>query len=655
MDSNMLKRAVSSALIAGLAGGLVACGGGGSGPSSTVNNVNPTPQSAQVPLVLSDATSDDWALVGVKVLSIALIPQGGGTAVTVFTAPTPAPMVNLEELDQIGEILGNLSVPYGTYTSAVVTISANAGDIALTVAADPEAGFQGTPGASIPSDQIDIQHTQGSSGSLTVPVNVAFVQPLVVNGTGSNALDLEFDLGHPAFIVGHTPPGSGGTTIWAVNFQGPLRHHPVADVAALVLRHTYGNVTAVSSDNASIMIDKVLPTLPIVNPETSVDTSRSLQILADSTNGTLFYDLDAGTRTTIMDFSAEATTLSGKYVRVAARYQEDGTLVAVRIWASTQFDKVWLSPEGHVLHVNPSQSLMTVLNELGQPVDVAVNSSTQFFFRTPLNPAADAQPIATGTTFLTSGDLVRGFKVHVSVNPLVSPMTAETVDIETAAYSGRISGATSSQFTYTHKFGDVTDDYTATLDYITSTSPNGLDGQGNPVNGYKWWDFTYPTLMTTGANAAADFATATNGGVSFGGTVGAVNAWGISGATWADPANPSGWSAAWSILEPTPIPLGVVSTAYANNAFAMTVAGGATAVTVDVSTAQGAATLAYQIDRSGNIVTVSQIDLTSSSDLTTFTQAMTAGVPVKVFGVPQADGTLKAYVIAYYTGMAPAS
>ncbi len=655
MDSNMLKRAMSAAVLAGVAGSLVACGGASSGTGSTVNNVNPTPQAAQVPLVLSDATSDDWALVGVKVLSIALVPQGGGSAVTVFTAPTPAPMVNLEELDQIAEILGNLSVPYGTYTSAIVTISANPGDVALTAATDPEAGFQGTPGAAIPSSQIQIQHTQGSAGSLTVPVDVAFVQPLVVNGTGNNALNLEFDLSHPAFIVGHTPPASGGTTIWAVNFKGPLRHHPVADVAALVLRHTYGNVTAVSSDSTSITVEKLLPTLPIVSPETSVDSGRSLQILADSTNGTLFYDLDAGTRTTIMNFSAEASALSGKYVRVAARYQEDGTLVAVRIWASAQFDNVWLSPEGHVLHVNASQSLITVLNELGQPVDVAVNSSTEFFFRTPLDPAADAQPIGTGTSFLTNDELVRGFKVHVTVNPLVSPMTAATVDIETAAYSGRISSVTDSQFTYTHKFGVVTDDYTATLNYISGMSPNGLDGQGNPVDGYKWWNFTYPTLMATGANAVADFAAATGGGVNFGGTVGAVNAWGISAAKWADPANSTGWSAAWSILEPTPIPLGVVSSAYANNAFAMTVAGGTTAVTIDVSTTQNAATLAYQIDRAGNIVTVSQIDLTSSSDLATFTQAMTAGVPVKVFGVPQPDGTLKAYVIAYYTGMAPAS
>ncbi len=83
-------------------------------------------------MLISDASSEDWATIGVKVLSIALVPQGGGSNVTVYTAPSPAPMVNLAQLDQIAEILGNVSVPVGTYTGAVLTVSANSGDILLT-------------------------------------------------------------------------------------------------------------------------------------------------------------------------------------------------------------------------------------------------------------------------------------------------------------------------------------------------------------------------------------------------------------------------------------------------------------------------------------------------------------------------------------------
>jgi hypothetical protein len=600
--------------------------------------------------MVSDASSDDWATIGVKILTIALVPQGGGTPVTVYTAPSPAPLVNLEQLDQIAEILGNVTVPVGTYTGATVTISGNPGDVALVVSADPEAGFAGTPSTTIPSDQIQIQGTQGASGSLTVPVNVNFVSPLVVTTSQNNALDLEFDLSHPAFIVAHTPVATG-TTLWAVNFKGPLRHHPIADIAHRVLRHTYGSVTAVASDSTSITITKDFPTLPVVSPEVPVASSESLQVLADATNGTIFYDLDAKTTTTITSFSAEASTLVGKYVRIAARYQENGTLVAVRVWASSTFNNVWVSPEGHVLHVNTATDVMTVLNESGMPVPLTVNANTQFFYRTPESALGDATPIATGTGFLTSNNLVRGFKVHASVvDPLATPLVAQTIDIETAAYSGTISAANSMGFTDTRKFHTASDDYTVSLDYIDSTTANGTDSSGNAITGFKYWDFAYPTLVTSGSNATTEFVAATNGGVNFGGTVGSVSAWGYSRAVWADPANATGWSLPWTILMPTPVPLGTVATAYANNAFTMSVPGGTMPVTVDVSTTSGSATLVYQVDRTNNIITISPVDITTSSGLTTLTDGLAAGALVKVYGVPQSNGTLQAYVLTYYSG-----
>jgi hypothetical protein len=603
---------------------------------------------------VSDASSDDWGTIGVRILSISLTPQGGGSPVTVFTAPGTPPAVNLEQLDKISEILGNVSVPAGTYTGATLTIAGNPGDVQLIVAAEPEAGFAGTPGASILSNQIQIQGTQGSTGNLTVPVKVNFVSPLVVTAGQSNALDLEFDLNHPAFIVAHNPPSAMGTTLYAVNFNGPVRHHPVADLAHLVLRHTYGTVTAISTDDRSVTIAKDLPALPVVNPETAVATSQNLQIRADATNGTLFYDVDAKTVATLKSFASEANSLVGKYVRIAARYQDDGTLVAVRVWAASQFQGVWLSPEGHVLHVNPTTNIVSVANESGQVVALSVDSNTQFFFRTPQSALSDAAPIGTGTSFLASHDLVRGFKVHVSVvDPLATPLVAQTVDIESAGYSGLISGASSTGFTYTHGFATVSDDYAVNLGYISSTSDNGKDSNGNAVTGYKWWNFTYPTLADTGANAVADFLAATNGGVNFGGTVGSVKTYGVSVARWGDPANTAGWSVPWTVLLPAPVPLGTVATGIANNAFTMTVAGGAMPATVDVSTTAGSATLVYQIDRSNGVVTISPVDVTTSAGLQTLTNGLSAGTSVKVYGIPQPDGTLKSYVIDYFTGMSP--
>jgi hypothetical protein len=631
---------------------LAACGGGGAG-GSAANPPPSAPQTANVAMLVSDASTEDWATIGVKVLSIALVPQGGGSNVTVYTAPSPAPTVNLAELDQIAEILGNVSVPVGTYTGAVLTISANPGDVLLTTAADPEAGFAAPAATTIPAADIQIQHTTGTSGSLTVPVDVNFVSPLVVTANQNNALDLEFDLGHPAFLMGHVPPGAG-TTLWAVNFNGPVRHHPLHDLARLVLRHMYGDVTAISTDNSNITITKEFPTEPVVTPETAVAGAQSLQILADATNGTIFYDVDAKTRTVIKDFSAEASVV-GKFVRIAARYQEDGTLVATRIWASSTFNNVWLSPEGHVLHVNANTDVMTVQNESGRGVDLVVDANTQFFFRQPQNAAADSTPIATGTAFLTNDDLVRGFKVHASVvDPLATPLVAQTVDIEVAAYDGKISAPTMTGFTYTRLFATATDDYTVTLNYIDSATANGTDPMGNAISGYQWWNFAYPTVVTSGANAISEFIAATNDSVNFGGTVGAVPSRGVSFSIWNDPANANGWSAAATILTPSTLPLAFVASGLVNNQFTMTIPGGANAATVDVSSTTGSGTLVYQVDLTNGILTVSPIDITSSSGLATLTSNLTAGEPVKVYGIPQTDGTLKAYVMAYYTGSMPA-
>ena len=59
----------------------------------------------------------------------------------------------------------------------------------------------------------------------------------------------------------------------------------------------------------------------------------------------------------------------------------------------------------------------------------------------------------------------------------------------------------------------------------------------------------------------------------------------------------------------------------------------------------GSATLVYQIDRSGAVVTISPIDVATSGGLATLGANLVSGVPAKVFGIPQPDGTLKAYVL----------
>jgi hypothetical protein len=80
---------------------------------------------------------------------------------------------------------------------------------------------------------------------------------------------------------------------------------------------------------------------------------------------------------------------------------------------------------------------------------------------------------------------------------------------------------------------------------------------------------------------------------------------------------------------------------------------GNTNVTVNLSTTMGSATLVYQVDRTNGVVTVSAVDITTPAGQATITSGLIAGTPVKVYGIPQANATLKAYVVIYFTGTMP--
>jgi len=674
---------------------LMACSGGSS------NSPSSPPAFGNVNAIISDDATQDWATIGVKVLSIQLVPQGGGTPATIYGPLTSAnaPFVNLVQLDQIGEIIGNASIQTGTYTQAIITVSGNPSDILLTSAPDPEAGFPLAGGTQVPSSQIQVI---GASGSpLTVPVTVN-LSPALAVGSGSNALDLEFDLSHPAFLVEHV---SATGTFWAVNFNPMLRHHPIRDITQLVLRHLYGTNIAVSSDDTSFTMNKIF--LPVPAPATVTNSSvaastASVQILADNNNftgnnGTIFWNLDPSPqRSVITSFASVASILSqpGEFVRVQARYQQNGTLVAVRVWASTSFSKVFVSPEGHVLSVDrittPATPTFTIVTENGTASPaITVNSGTEILF--------NGTPVSTdGATFLTANtfNFVSGFKVHVNpVDPTVTPLVADTVNIEIARYAGSISGASPTGFTYNRAFpAHTSDNYTINLDYICSpgescvtatnpATPNGEDNSGNAITGFKWWDFAQPTstldYFNGTSNPITDFVSAVNapsGLLSYGascvpaGFTTAITPTpqpvvGESYAAWNDPADPNGaWSAQWAVLLPTPAPLATVTgvPGAGGTSFTLTPVtkgGVCTPVTVDLDTISGQATLVYHVSLSGGVVSVTSLgDISQTSVLSTLDGALASGTLVKVYGVPVAssgNGTLKAYVLFYFTGTLP--
>jgi hypothetical protein len=185
---------------------------------------------------------------------------------------------------------------------------------------------------------------------------------------------------------------------------------------------------------------------------------------------------------------------------------------------------------------------------------------------------------------------------------------------------------------------------------------NGHDPQsGNPITGFKWWNFTFPTIVDSGTNAISDFANATNGAVNFGGTVGLMKAAGETWATWITSSGQGSWAAPSAVLTPTNVPFGTAATSYNNGGFTIGVPGGTQDVTVTIDTTSGSGTLVYQVTWGGGTITITPVDVTTSAGQTTLTNNLLANTPVKVYGIPQADGTIKCYLLTYFTGFAQAS
>jgi hypothetical protein len=53
------------------------------------------------------------------------------------------------------------------------------------------------------------------------------------------------------------------------------------------------------------------------------------------------------------------------------------------------------------------------------------------------------------------------------------------------------------------------------------------------------------------------------------------------------------------------------------------------------------------------VVTVSPEDLTTADGLAAVAAHLVASTPIRVYGVPQADGSIEAYIVFYFTGSIP--
>jgi len=402
----------------------MACGSGASNASTPA----PTP-TGSASIILTDAPSDQWSAIEVVVTKVTLLNKADHSKEVVAFEGTSA-KINLVDLDSVGELLATAQLPVGTYDALRITIDPTSVNLVKL------------DGTSVPSSQLKVA---GAS------VLVGLSADLVVTASGSNAVQIDFDLGHPLFLV-QLPNGN-----WVMNLQ--VKHRPNANgmmgMRDLMFRHRKGSIASVGASSFVL------------------HTEHGNDLTVNVDGGAWFYDLDAKT---VGSFAGLA---AGKKALVKLRMQSDGTFWAVRVWYSANALPE-VTPEGHVYGVDQANNRMLVSTNHGAPRAILIDSDTSFTFHT-------SQTLGTGQAMLAN--LWTGFKVQVEVkDPLQVPMHAKAVNIQRAVDGGTIKTATASEFTYQHPLaGDRTHAY------------------GSP---FTWWYLGLPGLTSTSAGA---FATAVTG------------------------------------------------------------------------------------------------------------------------------------------------
>lgn len=401
----------------------LACGG-----TSTGSAAPGTVATGSAAIILTDAPSDQWSAIEVVVTKVAFLNKADhNREVVVFQGATAK--INLVDLDSVGELLATAQIPVGTYDALRITIDPASVNL---VKAD---------GTSVPASQVHVP----------MPVvTVALSADLVVTASGSNAVQLDFDLAHPLFLV-QLPNGD-----WVMNLQ--VRHRPneggMMALTRMMLRHRRGTIASVGATSF------VLHT----------DSGNDLTVHVD--NGSWFFDADARTQGTFGGLAA------GKNALVSLRMQADGTIWAVRVWYGANALPGW-TPEGHVVGVDLSGNKLMVSTNTGVPRIIAVDADTAFTFQT-------SQSLGTGQGVLAN--VWAGFKVQVEVkDPLQAPMHAKAINVQRAVDGGVIKAANASAFTYQHQVaGDRTYAY------------------GNP---FTWWYAGFPGLTSSSSAAFAGAVT----------------------------------------------------------------------------------------------------------------------------------------------------
>lgn len=383
----MRKHLIALSIVIAAAITVLSCGG-----SSSTSQMGTAPAgSGQLALVGTDAPICGVASFDVTITSAALVPQNGGTPVSVIDSSNPV-TVDFASLMGFNTLLNLGSVPAGTYSQITFTFMPNA---SLTV-------FDGTPPA---PTTINATLTQTT---VTANINPA----LQVTANGSSGLTLDFRLFQSIQV------DSTGQITGQVNPS---------------IRVTPTVITSVSSLGDLDDLTGIVESVTTTSSNSNFTGSFTLRV-----RNTRTFQVNVTSNTKFEGVSGLSALTQGLFVEVDAKVDQDGNIVAKDVESEAETDATTAAFVGPILSVttdssgNATQLTMFVRAEhpdvsstipLRSTVTVNISTGTTFkiaTFGADLSAFLfNASEIARGQHVVVHGPFSGGTSPSVSANMIV--------------------------------------------------------------------------------------------------------------------------------------------------------------------------------------------------------------------------------------------
>jgi hypothetical protein len=396
-------------------------------------------------VMVTDGPADEWQEVTVVVKSISLGLEGSLSWTEVWAADPADPesgKINLLNLNGVAELLGQATLPVGTYSRLKVVIDTNPATIKLV----------DDMGNTLDSGHIKVVD-RGRRGDIRVDLSPPIT---VVEGETTN-LQVDFDLAHPMSIV---------DIAGNVFIDLRIRHKPLPRrLFHLQFARTIGTVAEKDVSGFTLK------------------TLRGKDVDFNVNGDTIYVDADLRQPGS---FDGMAV---GKAALVASNMNSDGTLYARRIWYADDVRTLpRFTPEGLVRRGGPD-----TIHDLHKKNDattnhrwdwrtfvVTVDENTAWTFRGDI-------PMGTGTSVLRH--IRRGYRVDVRlVDPNATPKVAAAINVH-----------------FAHDEGNVTDVSASALTFGWGCDRDrAIPYSAIPEHEFNWWFFALPSASSTSVQDFVD-------------------------------------------------------------------------------------------------------------------------------------------------------